>query len=635
MAMRNGLNSESKCGYNTPYISPACMMIHCLIVAMALLCSPARAQNQPQKGTGRTRNVLVINSYRPTYDWAKQTTKGIEDTLAQYKDRIELEIEYMYSRHCSDEEHYKNLYELYKHKASSRKCDVIIAADDNALRFVLQHRDELYPNVPVVFCGIQEIDNLVPKGYDFLTGVYEVQVFEPTLQLVLKLHPSAERLVIVSDGTVDRTAFLHKQWLEVMKDYENRMHFVTHFLQKLTGEELLKTIDGLGQNDVVIFTDSFKDQEGNLYSFQEKADNIKQQCKAPIYIMTEAWFGLGPVVGGYIVTGYLQGQAAAEIAMRILDGEKPSNIPPLPQTPSKFMFDYVQLQNFGIPLSSLPEGSTIINMPKSFYQAHKILVWATVAAIAILTVATFILSVNTILRTRAEKALKQSEQQFRTLVSNIPGIVYRCANDPEWTMEFISDEIETITGYPASDFIKNKVRPYVDIIHPDDRQKMELVVQEGLDKKKPWIIEFRLVHKDGTIKWLYEKGQGIYDQNGQLLWLDGVLFDITDRRKAEKALKESQRQQNAILNTIPDIAWLKDKNSVYIAANVQYIEMCGIKPQDIIGKTDFEFWPEDLASKYVADDKEVIQSGKRKRLEEQLQLKDGKRIWLDTIKTPI
>ena len=87
--MRNGLNSESNRGHNTPAV---CKVIRCLIVAMVLLCSPAKAQNLPQKSTDRTRNVLVINSYRPTYDWAQQTVKGIEDTLEQYKDRIELKI---------------------------------------------------------------------------------------------------------------------------------------------------------------------------------------------------------------------------------------------------------------------------------------------------------------------------------------------------------------------------------------------------------------------------------------------------------------------------------------------------------------------------------------------------------------
>ena len=635
MTMRNWLNLERKQGYKSPYISPVWMIIRSLIVVMVLLCLPASAQNQPQESTGRTRNVLVINSYRPTYDWARQTIKGIEGTLRQYKDRIEIKIEYMNSRHFDDEKHYKNLYELYKHKATFRKYDVIIAADDNALRFVLQHRDEIYPNVPVVFCGIQEVDNVVPKGYDFLTGVYEDKVFEPTLQLALKFHPYAKQVVIVSDGTVDRTPFLHEQRLEIMQKYRDRIQCVTHFLQELTTDELLGKIGGLGRESIIIFTESFKDPDGNLYAFQEEAYKIEQRCKVPIYTMAEEWFGLGPVVGGYIVTGFLQGRAAAEIAVRILDGEKPAKITPPPQTPSKFMFDYNQLKNFGITLADLPEGSTVINRPKSFYREHKKMVWATVTTILFLTVVTCILFVNTILRTRAEKALRQSEQRFRTLVSNIPGIVYRCANDPEWTMEFISDEIETVTGYPASDFIKNKVRPYVDIIHPDDRQKMVQIVQEGLDKKKPWTIEFRLIHKDGNIKWLYEKGQAVYDQNGQLLWLDGAIFDITDRKKAEEDLKESQRQQIAILNTIPDIAWLKDKNSVYIAANIQYVEMCGIKPRDIIGKTDFELWPEDLATKYVNDDKEVIKSGKRKRVEEQLQLKQGKRIWIDTIKTPI
>jgi len=337
-----------------------------------------------------------------------------------------------------------------------------------------------------------------------LTGVYEDKVFEPMLQLALKLHPSAKQVVIVSDGTVERATFLHEQRLKVIKNYENRVHFVTHFLRKLTAEELLKKISGLGQNSIVIFTDPFKAPEGNIYSFEDNAEKIYQQCKAPIYTMSEEWLGLGPVVGGHIITGFLQGQAAAEIAMRILDGEKPGNIPPPPQTPNVHMFDYVQLKNFGIPLSELPEGSIIINMPKSFYQQHKKLVWSTIIAIVILISVIVLLTINTLLRT-----------------------------------------------------------------------------------------------------------------------------------KAEKALKESQRQQSAILNTIPDIAWLKDKDSKYIAVNEQFAELCGTKPQNIAGKTDFDVWPEDLATKYITDDKEVIQSGKRKRLEEQLQLKQGKRIWMDTIKTPI
>ena len=100
----------------------------------------------------RIRRVLVLNSYHPTYEWTKLIVDGIEATLQQYSDRIEMDIEYMDTRHFEeDETHYGKLYALYKHKTRQKRYDVIITSDDDAFSFVLQHRTELYTNVPVVF----------------------------------------------------------------------------------------------------------------------------------------------------------------------------------------------------------------------------------------------------------------------------------------------------------------------------------------------------------------------------------------------------------------------------------------------------------------------------------------------------
>ncbi|MGD2278924.1 MAG: PAS domain-containing sensor histidine kinase [Candidatus Omnitrophota bacterium] len=140
-------------------------------------------------------------------------------------------------------------------------------------------------------------------------------------------------------------------------------------------------------------------------------------------------------------------------------------------------------------------------------------------------------------RKNAEEALEASEKHFRTLVSNIPGIVYRCANDPEWTMEFISDAVHEISGYPPSDFIVNKVRSYASIIHPDDRAKVREAVSEGVKRKQPYSIEYRITRKDGGMRWVYEKGQGVFGSRGDLLWLDGSIFDISERKKVD-ALKD-------------------------------------------------------------------------------------------------
>jgi diguanylate cyclase (GGDEF)-like protein/PAS domain S-box-containing protein len=108
-----------------------------------------------------------------------------------------------------------------------------------------------------------------------------------------------------------------------------------------------------------------------------------------------------------------------------------------------------------------------------------------------------------------------------------------------------------------------------------------------------------------------------------------------ERKDAEEKLKEIQRQQKAILDNIPDIAWLKDEESRFIAVNEPFGKACGVKPEDLVGKTDLDIWPKELAERYRADDREVMESRKRKCVEEPLADKERKIQWIETIKTPI
>jgi PAS domain S-box-containing protein len=149
-------------------------------------------------------------------------------------------------------------------------------------------------------------------------------------------------------------------------------------------------------------------------------------------------------------------------------------------------------------------------------------------------------------RKAAEMALKHNEEQFRTLIANIPGAVYRCRMTNEWTMDFISDNIVEIAGYPASDFIRGQQRNFADIIHADDLDRVNKTVHESMEAMRPYILEFRIICADGTIKWMYEKGQGIADADGQVLWLDGVIFDITDRKVAEMQLHATLAEKETL-----------------------------------------------------------------------------------------
>jgi diguanylate cyclase (GGDEF)-like protein/PAS domain S-box-containing protein len=137
---------------------------------------------------------------------------------------------------------------------------------------------------------------------------------------------------------------------------------------------------------------------------------------------------------------------------------------------------------------------------------------------------------------RALAELRVSEERFRTLLSNIPGAMYRCGLDSDWDMEFISDNIEAISGYPASEFIQSSVRTFASIIHPDDRESVEQTVGDAVARGEPYILEYRIVGADGGIRWVYEKGQGVFGAEGTVLWLDGAIFDVTDRKLLQEQL---------------------------------------------------------------------------------------------------
>ena len=145
-------------------------------------------------------------------------------------------------------------------------------------------------------------------------------------------------------------------------------------------------------------------------------------------------------------------------------------------------------------------------------------------------------------RAMISEALHESEQQFRTLIANIPGAVYRFRIDSEWTLEFVSDVIEEITGYPPSHFVLNRVQPYRSIIHPEDIGRVEKAIQEGMDRVESFRVEYRIFDANGQIRWFVETGKVVYSIEEEPLWLDGSIFDESNRKLAEDALQKANRE---------------------------------------------------------------------------------------------
>lgn len=135
------------------------------------------------------------------------------------------------------------------------------------------------------------------------------------------------------------------------------------------------------------------------------------------------------------------------------------------------------------------------------------------------------------------QALERSQARFRAMVSNLPGAVYRCSNDADWTMSYMSEEISNITGYPAADFIDAKVRSYASIVHPDDLHLTYQAVEQ-INRQRIFELGYRLIHAKGHEVWVKEKGRGEYDEQGNLLWLSGFIWDATEQHRIDQLKKQ-------------------------------------------------------------------------------------------------
>jgi PAS domain S-box-containing protein len=145
-------------------------------------------------------------------------------------------------------------------------------------------------------------------------------------------------------------------------------------------------------------------------------------------------------------------------------------------------------------------------------------------------------------RRQAEKELRERERFLSTLISNLPGFAYRCRNDRDWTMEYISNGCEEITGYSPMDFIGNSTLAFNDIVHPEFREALWEKWQELLESKTVFEEEYPVITRNGEIRWVWERGRGVFSEDNTLLFLEGFITDITGRRQMEEALRQAYRQ---------------------------------------------------------------------------------------------
>jgi hypothetical protein len=225
-------------------------------------------------------------------------------------------------------------------------------------------------------------------------------------------HRNTKEVFVIVDKTLSGS-IVKELMMKTIPYFKDVSKFT--FLEDLDMSEVLERVKRLSPDSRVYLICLLIDKSGNTFSFKRSCALISQNSAVPIYSHSDGYLGHG-IVGGMLNCGDAQRQMAGQLALRILQGEKVRDIPVVKKSPNRYMFDYQQMQRFGIKPASLPEGSIVINRPHSFYSEHKGLIWSTVVGIAGLVLIILILSINIIYRRRAEQELKKYQEHLEELV---------------------------------------------------------------------------------------------------------------------------------------------------------------------------------------------------------------------------
>ncbi|WP_372775593.1 ABC transporter substrate binding protein [Mangrovibacterium sp.] len=358
------------------------------------------------------KQVLLISSYNSRFPTFFNQIEGIKSILDTCNTDIDLEfMDYKrFPAQAFIDQFEQNLAFKIQNGAS---YDIVITTDDAALEFVLARQNELFSKIPIVFCGVNNVDlALAQENNPLVTGVVEAVSMDETIDLMVTLFPLNKTIYVICDRTDAGQADLkrYRERVKTMPAIDSR----ELDLGQLTFAEFRDSLRKIPAEIPVLLISAYQDSASEIIDFNQSVKMLRSNLRSPIFHMYEHGLGKG-IFGGKLISHYNQGQSAALIASRILSGEKPSQISINNESPNKFMFDYNLLSLYRVKESLLPSDSVIINQPASFFETYKQFIPSLIAALISALFFILILSVIIVKKRKMAKLLQLQNEEYIAL----------------------------------------------------------------------------------------------------------------------------------------------------------------------------------------------------------------------------
>jgi PAS domain S-box-containing protein len=487
------------------------------------------------------KQVLLISSYNLTSPGIAMAAQAVR---AAFRDssvgRTQFYNESIDINRIPEAQYADDMVRYLNWKYKTEKIDLIVIFGGAAMQIVAAHRADFLPDTPVLYYYFDESNEVASRLAPNATGVYSKPSYGRTLETALALQPKTERAFIVSGSSALDKGLLAEAATQ-LRAYADRVEIT--YLTDLTIEEVQQKVSGLPPRSVIIFISLAVDRSGKTFNATESVSLVAASANAPTYGVARTHLGYG-VVGGSLIDFEGAGTRIGELGVRILGGERPQEIAPQ-AVPNVTMFDWRELERWGLDNKELPASSVVIFREPSFWQRYR---WIIVIGIlvggleALLIVG---LLINRARRRRAEAESRRladlTEDQRRKLedvISNVPGVVWEARFEPDGVTirpQFVSHYIERLLGYSVEEWMSTPgfLRS---IIHDDDLEEYLRQRDAILKGKAESNFHFRWRAKDGRLLWAEARTTPILDDAGAVVGMRGVTLDITPRKQAEAEL---------------------------------------------------------------------------------------------------
>jgi PAS domain S-box-containing protein len=513
-------------------------------------------------------NILVLHSYHPTFKWNLDINEGIVKRLSSQPIPYQLVMEYMDTKRTTDSIAWETLFNLYKLKYSKITFDLIIISDDDALIFLQRYGQELFPEVPVVFCGINNYSHEIKQTTPHYTGVIEKLDLSGTVEEALSLFPLTNHIFFVGDHSTtahDLSNIFRENHQPLFPD----VNF--HYLHEKNLYSLAEKLSVLPTNSLVMLWPFLREEENQIVLVEYATQTITKASNAPVFGFWHFMLGYG-IVGGKLVSGIVQGEKAAELAIRILNGESAENIPVVESMPNDFYFDYNTLKNFEIPLKNLPRNSSIINSPVSFLTKNKNALKGGLLAMAFFSI---IFLINYLSNRKIKKILRRELDFQHELINALPNPVFYTLDNH--LVEDCNKAFEKLIGFTKNQIIGKEIPAFY---VPRQKDYHKSINEEILLTHKPITYEGQIIVQENIIRDVIFYKTVIFNKRTKKYGIIETIVDITDKKIAVEKIRASEERYALVTKATKDGIWDWNLNNKELFTSTRFKEILGYDEND-------------------------------------------------------